>query len=156
MKALPLKTLAMTVAAGLALAACATATPYQPAGLNGQRGGYAEGIALGSNGLLSEGAGENLFLVKRGRLLTPPTSPIAALSGLTEESYYLFLTAGRRLDADSDIGLSGYVNYLDSGVPGMGDAKSAGISTYYSRRFWRGLSGTAAASLDAFDRSRIA
>ena len=42
MKALPLKTLAMTVAAGLALAACATATPYQPAGLNGQRGGYAE------------------------------------------------------------------------------------------------------------------
>lgn len=42
MRALPLKTLAVTLAAGLALAACATATPYQPAGLNGQRGGYAE------------------------------------------------------------------------------------------------------------------
>ena len=42
MRALPLKTLAVTLAAGLALAACATATPYQPAGFNGQRGGYAE------------------------------------------------------------------------------------------------------------------
>ncbi|MFW2344234.1 MAG: CC0125/CC1285 family lipoprotein, partial [Brevundimonas mediterranea] len=47
MKALSRKTpalraLAMTAVAGLALAACATATPYQPAGFNGERGGYAE------------------------------------------------------------------------------------------------------------------
>ncbi|WP_414077660.1 aminotransferase class IV, partial [Staphylococcus aureus] len=34
-------------------------------GLEARRGGYDEGIALGHNGLLSEGAGENLFLVKR-------------------------------------------------------------------------------------------
>ena len=88
----------------------------------------------------------------RRRLLVPPTSAIAVLNGVTEENYYLFLTAGRRLDADSDIGLTGYLNYLDSGVPGAGDVKSAGISTHYSRRFWRSLSGTAAASLDAFDR----
>lgn len=88
----------------------------------------------------------------RRRLLVPPASAIAALNGITEESYYLFMTAGRRLDADSDIGLTGYLNYLDSGAPGVGDTRSAGISTYYSRRFWRGLSGTAAASLDAFDR----
>jgi hypothetical protein len=88
----------------------------------------------------------------RRRLLVPPTSAIAALNGVTEESYYLFLTAGRKLDADSDIGLSGYVNFLDSGVPGAGDSRSAGLSTYYTRRFWRGLTGTAAASLDAFDR----
>jgi hypothetical protein len=88
----------------------------------------------------------------RRRLLVPPTSAIAALNGITEESYYLFLTAGRKLDADSDIGLTGYVNYLDNGAPGAGDTRSAGVSTYYSRRFWRGLSGTAAASLDAFDR----
>ncbi|MBN8480285.1 MAG: branched-chain amino acid transaminase [Xanthomonadales bacterium] len=50
-----------------------------------QRGGYAEGIALGANGLLSEGAGENLFLVKRGRLLTPPTSA-GILAGITRDS----------------------------------------------------------------------
>lgn len=54
-------------------------------GLEARRGGYAEGIALGSNGLLSEGAGENLFLVRRGRLLTPPTSA-GVLAGITRDS----------------------------------------------------------------------
>lgn len=34
--------LLIAVASAMALAACATATPYQPAGFNGQRGGYAE------------------------------------------------------------------------------------------------------------------
>lgn len=34
--------LLIAVAAAMTLAACATATPYQPAGFNGQRGGYAE------------------------------------------------------------------------------------------------------------------
>ena len=50
-----------------------------------RRGGYAEGIALGVNGLLSEGAGENLFLVKQGRLYTPPTSA-GVLAGITRDS----------------------------------------------------------------------
>ncbi|KRF02164.1 branched-chain amino acid aminotransferase [Frateuria sp. Soil773] len=50
-----------------------------------RRGGYDEGIALGHNGLLSEGAGENLFLVKRGRLLTPPSSA-GILAGITRDS----------------------------------------------------------------------
>ena len=31
----------LAVAGALALGACATATPYQPAGYNGERGGYA-------------------------------------------------------------------------------------------------------------------
>ncbi|MEO7432897.1 MAG: branched-chain amino acid transaminase [Dokdonella sp.] len=50
-----------------------------------RRGGYAEGIALGYNGLLSEGAGENLFLVRRGKLLTPPTSA-GILAGITRDT----------------------------------------------------------------------
>ncbi|HEV2680074.1 MAG TPA: branched-chain amino acid transaminase [Rhodanobacter sp.] len=54
-------------------------------GLEARRGGYDEGIALGHNGLLSEGAGENLFLVKRGRLLTPPSSA-GILAGITRDS----------------------------------------------------------------------
>mgnify|MGYP003767970001 CR=1 FL=1 len=54
-------------------------------GLEARRGGYHEGIALGTNGLLSEGAGENLFLVRRGRLYTPPTSA-AVLAGITRDS----------------------------------------------------------------------
>ncbi|RZA14214.1 MAG: hypothetical protein EOP93_18990, partial [Lysobacteraceae bacterium] len=37
-------------------------------------GGFGEGIALASTGLLSEGAGENLFLVFDGALHTSPVS----------------------------------------------------------------------------------
>ena len=64
-----------------------------------RRGGYDEGIALGHNGLLSEGAGENLFLVKKGKLLTPPTSA-GILAGITRDSVItlaadLGLTRGR-------------------------------------------------------------
>jgi branched-chain amino acid aminotransferase len=50
-----------------------------------RRGGYDEGIALGHNGLLSEGAGENLFLIKKGKLITPPTSA-GILAGITRDS----------------------------------------------------------------------
>lgn len=86
------------------------------------------------------------------KLLAPLLSPIGSLNGITDESYYLFLTAGRQLDADSDLSLSGYVNYFDNGAPGASDVQSAGLSAAYSRRFWRGLTGTAAASLNAFDQ----
>jgi branched-chain amino acid aminotransferase len=54
-------------------------------GLEARRGGYAEGIALGCNGLLSEGAGENLFLVRRGVLYTPPSSA-GILAGITRDT----------------------------------------------------------------------
>ena len=53
--------------------------------MEARRGGYDEGIALGHNGLLSEGAGENLFLVKRGKLLTPPSSA-GILAGITRDT----------------------------------------------------------------------
>ena len=45
-----------------------------------RRLGFGEGIALASTGLLSEGAGENLFLVMDGQLHTTPVS--AALTGV--------------------------------------------------------------------------
>lgn len=47
--------------------------------------GYAEGIGLDVDGRLSEGAGENLFLVKDGRLLTPPAAS-SILQGITRDS----------------------------------------------------------------------
>ncbi|KGI76621.1 branched-chain amino acid transaminase [Oleiagrimonas soli] len=53
--------------------------------LEARRGGYAEGIALGCDGLLSEGAGENLFLVLNCELVTPPTSA-GVLVGITRDS----------------------------------------------------------------------
>ena len=50
-----------------------------------RRLGFGEGIAMASNGLISEGAGENLFLVVDGVLNTPPVSA-GILSGITRNS----------------------------------------------------------------------
>jgi len=50
-----------------------------------RRLGFGEGIALASTGLLSEGAGENLFLVMNGELHTPPVSA-ALLNGITRHT----------------------------------------------------------------------
>ncbi|MCE5234239.1 MAG: branched-chain amino acid transaminase [Mizugakiibacter sp.] len=50
-----------------------------------RRLGFGEGIALASTGLLSEGAGENLFLVFDGALHTTPVAS-AILHGITRHS----------------------------------------------------------------------
>jgi len=47
--------------------------------------GYDEAILLSPQGYVSECTGENLFIVKKGRILTPPTSA-GALEGLTQDS----------------------------------------------------------------------
>ena len=47
--------------------------------------GYAEGIALDANGYVSEGSGENLFLVRNGVLQTAPLGN-SALPGITRDS----------------------------------------------------------------------
>ncbi|MGC1202570.1 MAG: branched-chain amino acid transaminase [Candidatus Acidiferrales bacterium] len=47
--------------------------------------GYVEGIALDTNGQVSEGSGENIFVVYDGGLLTPPISN-SALPGITRNS----------------------------------------------------------------------
>lgn len=50
-----------------------------------RRLGFGEGIALATNGLLSEGAGENLFLVFGGELHTTPVAS-AILNGITRDT----------------------------------------------------------------------
>jgi len=50
-----------------------------------KRLGYAEGIALSTDGTVSEGAGENLFLVKDGKILTPPATS-SILTGITRNT----------------------------------------------------------------------
>ena len=47
--------------------------------------GYAEGIALDHNGFVSEGSGQNLFLVRSGIIYTPPLTA-AILPGITRDS----------------------------------------------------------------------
>ncbi len=47
--------------------------------------GYAEGIALDTDGFVSEGSGENIFLVRDGILYTPALAQ-AVLAGITRDS----------------------------------------------------------------------
>lgn len=47
--------------------------------------GFHEGIALDDRGYISEGSGENLFLVQNGQLVTPPLGS-AILPGITRDS----------------------------------------------------------------------
>jgi branched-chain amino acid aminotransferase len=49
------------------------------------KNGYSEGIALDDRGMVSEGSGENLFLVSDGQVITPPLSS-SILPGITRDS----------------------------------------------------------------------
>ncbi len=50
-----------------------------------RRHGYDEGIALSVDGYISEGAGENIFVVKNGKIVTPPATS-SILPGITRDS----------------------------------------------------------------------
>jgi branched-chain amino acid aminotransferase len=47
--------------------------------------GYSEGIALDVYGNVSEGSGQNIFIVRRGELVTPPLSA-SVLAGITRDA----------------------------------------------------------------------
>jgi branched-chain amino acid aminotransferase len=47
--------------------------------------GYAEGIALDVNGYVSEGSGENIFVIRDGKIFTPPFGA-SILGGITRNS----------------------------------------------------------------------
>lgn len=53
--------------------------------LEARERGFAEGIALAADGTVSEGAGENLFLVRDGVIYTPATAA-SILQGITRDS----------------------------------------------------------------------
>jgi branched-chain amino acid aminotransferase len=53
----------------------------QEAGIDG----YAEGIALDVNGYVSEGSGENIFLVRDNKIITPPLGA-SVLAGITRDT----------------------------------------------------------------------
>ena len=50
------------------------------------KAGYDEAILLTSDGRISECTGENIFVVRDGVLLTPPTSDAGALDGITQDT----------------------------------------------------------------------
>jgi branched-chain amino acid aminotransferase len=49
------------------------------------KNGYAEGIALDNNGFVSEGSGENIFVVRDGKVHTPPLGA-SVLPGITRDT----------------------------------------------------------------------
>jgi branched-chain amino acid aminotransferase len=53
--------------------------------LEARRLGFAEGIALNAQGFVSEGAGENLFLVRDDKIFTPPAAA-SILAGITRDT----------------------------------------------------------------------
>jgi branched-chain amino acid aminotransferase len=56
--------------------------------------GYSEGIALDVNGYVSEGSGENIFVVRDGKIHTPPLGA-SVLPGITRDA---ILTLAREID----------------------------------------------------------
>ncbi|MFN2443335.1 MAG: branched-chain amino acid transaminase [Thermoanaerobaculia bacterium] len=63
--------------------------------------GYAEGIALDVSGFVSEGSGENIFVVRDGKIRTPPLGA-SILPGITRDS---IMTIARELGYDVQEGL---------------------------------------------------
>jgi branched-chain amino acid aminotransferase len=53
--------------------------------MEAKRHGYAEGIGLTVDGMVGEGAGENLFIVQDGKLYTPPAA-CSILAGITRDT----------------------------------------------------------------------
>jgi branched-chain amino acid aminotransferase len=64
------------------------------------KGGYDEAILLSPQGYVSECTGENLFVVRGGRIVTPPVSA-GALEGITQSSV---MTIARDLGYDVEVG----------------------------------------------------
>ena len=64
--------------------------------LEAQRHGYAEGIVLDVDGYVCEGSGENIFLVRDGRLHTPPIGS-SILAGVTR-AYAIQLAKDKGLE----------------------------------------------------------
>jgi branched-chain amino acid aminotransferase len=50
------------------------------------KAGYDEAVLLAPNGNVSECTGENIFIVRDGMIITPPTSHAGALEGITQNS----------------------------------------------------------------------
>src|SRR6202165_1581861 len=64
------------------------------------KAGYDEAILLSPQGYVSECTGENIFVVRGGRIITPPASA-GALEGITQNSV---MTIARDLGYDTEVG----------------------------------------------------
>lgn len=123
----PRKTpIALALVGVLALGACATATPYQPAGVNGNRGGYAEQrleqdrfrVSFAGNSVTSRDRVEMSLLLRAAELTV-------------EQGYDWFQTVDRVTDRDSRLVAYPDPFYYDRYGPFWGPRWR-----YYHRGYW--------------------
>ncbi len=68
--------------------------------MEANRAGVLEAIMLNNQGYVAEGSGDNIFIVRRGRLLTPPTY-VGALEGITRR-VVMELAAARNMQVKEE------------------------------------------------------
>lgn len=116
----------LALAGALALGACATATPYQPAGVNGQRGGYAEQrleqdrfrVSFAGNSVTKRDQVEMSLLLRAAELTV-------------EQGYDWFQTVDRTTDRDTRYVAQPDPFYYDHYSPFWGPRWR-----YYNRGMW--------------------
>jgi hypothetical protein len=86
----------------------------------------------------------------RRTFIAAPGTVLAALDGLTDESYYLTGGLTRQIGQNASLTTNAYVNWFDSATPG-GDVTAVGGSAAYSQSLTRRLSARAALALDYVD-----
>jgi hypothetical protein len=92
---------------------------------------------------LGAGYDRRTFIAATGTVL-------AALDGLTDESYYVIGGLTRQLGRNANLTTNAYVNWFDSATPG-GNVTAMGASAAYNRSITRRLTGRAAIAVDYFD-----
>ncbi|BAK67217.1 hypothetical protein SLG_25420 [Sphingobium sp. SYK-6] len=85
------------------------------------------------------------------KFISDGQSVLAPANGLADQNYFAMLGASRAYGSDAAFDVMGYVNYFDSGTPGIGDVTNIGANVGYRRMIWRRLSASAAIGIDSID-----
>ena len=80
-----------------------------------QRGGYDEGILLTDQGFVADGPGENIFVVKDGKISTPPLST-SILPGITRDSVIQLAQERGYVIEETDIIRTDLYNFMPDSV----------------------------------------
>ena len=86
----------------------------------------------------------------RRTFIAAPGTALAALDGLTDESYYVIGGLTRQIGQNANITTNAYVNWFDS-ANANGDVTAVGGSAAYNQSLTRRLTARAALAVDYFD-----
>ncbi len=86
----------------------------------------------------------------RRTFISAPGTVLAALDGLTDESYYIIGGLTREIGRNANLTTNAYANWFDAAGNG-GDVTALGASAAYNKSITRRLTGRAALAIDYFD-----